>query len=224
MSKTIVILGLGSLAAVTAIVTGDELRTPATTFEIDHVDMAVEESEIKTGNTDNQRVTLSSEQAAEASRSNILPAGTRSLMMLQRTMRHGDYVWNDQNIPSGPIHIWVDLRRQMISVFRGGHEIGTAVVVYGGTEGETPVGLFEVLSKHRHYRSRRYQADMPYSLFITNDGVALHGSVMEPRHATHGCIGLPEEFSRLLFEAVEVGAAVEVVHSDPSDVESLITS
>jgi lipoprotein-anchoring transpeptidase ErfK/SrfK len=65
---------------------------------------------------------------------------------------------------------------------------------------------------------------MPYAMFITEDGIALHSSVLQPRHATHGCVGLPDEFSRRLFEIAEVGTTVEIVHSDTESIERHLTA
>lgn len=164
-------------------------------------------------NKASNREILSSAQQIEASRSGLLPAGTRSLLRTERQMRHGEFQWDEEGAATGPLTIWVDLRTQLISVFRGGHEIGTAVIVYGDDTMETPLGRFPILSKHRDYHSRSYDAPMPFSLFITNTGVALHGSPMSRRRATHGCIGLPDKFAELLFEAAKVGDLVEVVRS-----------
>lgn len=157
---------------------------------------------------------LSPAEQAVARRDGLLPAGTHSLLRTDGTMRHGDYHWNDDGVAAGPLTIWVDLRTQLISVFRGGHEIGTAVIVYGDDTMQSPLGRFPILSKHRDYHSRSYDAPMPYSLFINNSGVALHGSPMSSRRATHGCIGLPDEFARLLFDAAKVGDTVEIIRSD----------
>src|SRR3546814_7006645 len=71
-------------------------------------------------------------------------------------MRHGDYKWNEDGVPPGQLTVWVDLRTQLLSVFRGGHEIGTAVVVYGAETMESPLGRFPILSKQRDYHSRTY--------------------------------------------------------------------
>ncbi|MBS0481108.1 MAG: L,D-transpeptidase family protein [Proteobacteria bacterium] len=137
-------------------------------------------------------------------------------MNLRTPLRHGEYLWSDQGTASGPIHIWVDLTRQMISVFRGGTEIGTAVIVYGAPQMESPTGSYPILSKVSDYHSASYDAPMPYSLFITRTGVALHGSKMASDHATHGCIGLPLPFARALFGAAQQGDLVTIVKSTPS--------
>ena len=157
---------------------------------------------------------LTSAEADAAHRANLLPPGAKSLLKTNKLLKHGEFHWDDKNVSPGKLVIWVDLRRQMISVLRGGHEIGTSVVVYGADGMASPVGRFPIVSKHRYYHSRAYDAPMPYSMFITKTGVALHGSQISSRHATHGCIGLPIEFARLLFAAAKTGDEVDVVNSD----------
>ena len=151
----------------------------------------------------------------------FIPQGTASLLKVPAVMRHGDFVWNEQGIPKGQIEIWVDLRRQMISAFRNGHEIGTAVIVYGAEDRTSPEGRFPILNKQRHYHSRTYDAPMPASLFITNDGVARLGSPMSSRRASHGCIGLPVAFAEKLFDASSVGDIVEITRSQKDGREPL---
>lgn len=167
------------------------------------------------------RTLLTTAEAEAAERAGLLPASTKSLLDTEDRLRHGDYDWDDKNVPAGKLKIWIDLRRQMISVFRGGHEIGTSVIVYGADGMRSPVGRFQILKKAADYHSRAYDAPMPFSMFITNTGVALHGSPMSSRHATHGCIGLPTDFAKLLFEAARLGDDVEVVTSDPGVVRAI---
>ena len=151
----------------------------------------------------------------------LVPPRTKSLLKVPAIMRHGDFVWNEQGVSKGQIKIWVDLRRQMISAFRNGHEIGSAVIVYGAQDHTSPEGRFRILNKQRYYHSRTYDAPMPASLFITNDGVALHGSPMSSRRASHGCIGLPVAFAEQLFDASEVGDVVEITRSQQDAREPL---
>lgn len=146
----------------------------------------------------------------------LLPPGTKSVLKVPARLEHGDFLWNEAGVPAGKMMIWVDLRRQMVSAFRNGHEIGTAVIVYGANDMPSPQGVFRILRKSRDYHSRTYDAPMPHSLFITNDGVALHGSPMSKRRASHGCIGLPTEFARKLFETASVGDIVEITRSNPA--------
>ena len=159
------------------------------------------------------RVQLDTAEAEAAAAAHLLPNNVKSLLS-QGAMQHGEYAWNDDGVPQGKTTVWVDVRRQTVSVFRAGHEIGTAVILYGKPGKDTPLGTFPVLRKVADYHSRTYDAPMPHSLFITNDGVALHGSNVSSGRATHGCIGLPPTFAELLFAEAKIGTRVTVVHSD----------
>ena len=46
---------------------------------------------------------------------------------------------------------------------------------------------------------------------LTNDGVAIHGSSVREGWATHGCIGVPLDFARLLFAAATKGTEVVIL-------------
>lgn len=134
-----------------------------------------------------------------------------SVLNVSQTMHFGDFVWNDDGVAAGPAWVRIDLARQMISVFRGGDEIGTAVILYGTDGMPTPTGRFTIRSKDAAYHSRAYDAPMPYALFLTSDGVAIHASNVRRGFATHGCIGVPEGFARRLFAEVRPGDTVWVL-------------
>lgn len=145
----------------------------------------------------------------------ILPNGqreiVRSVLNINRPMRFGGFVWDEDRIPPGSIWVRIDLARQLLSVFRGGHEIGTAVILFGTDGKPTPTGNFTVLQKDAHHISSSYDAPMPYMLRLTNDGVAIHGSNVRQGWATHGCIGVPLEFARLLFGVARKGDRVVIL-------------
>ena len=128
-------------------------------------------------------------------------------------MRFGDFAWDDRGVPAGPTWMRVDLKAQLISVFRGPHEIGTAVIVYGGDNKETPAGKLHILAKAKTHRSSLYEAEMPYTLRLTDDGVSIHGSTVRWGAATHGCVGVPLAFAEKLFVATKVGDEVDIVAS-----------
>jgi lipoprotein-anchoring transpeptidase ErfK/SrfK len=135
----------------------------------------------------------------------------RSLLNVPRRMTYGEYAWDTNGIPAGPLWLLVDLERQTMSVFRGQHEIGTTVLLYGMDGKPTPVGHHRIQAKQADYWSRTYDAAMPYALRLTDDGVAIHGSEVEPGAATHGCLGVPVDFARKLFEMAKVGDEVVVI-------------
>lgn len=144
-----------------------------------------------------------------------LPGGrhetVRSLLNITEPMQFGDFVWNEDHIPNGPVWLRVDLSSQLLSVFRAGHEIGSAVILYGSDGTATPTGSFTILEKAAHYYSHSYHAPMPYMLRLTRDGVAIHGSNVREGWATHGCIGVPLDFARRLFEEAAKGDMVTIL-------------
>lgn len=141
----------------------------------------------------------------------LKPGQVRSMLNIPGQLGFGEFRWNEAGVPAGRILIRVDRKAQILSVFRGGHEIGTAVVLYGAPSKPTPSGTYPVLGKTRFHRSRAYDADMPFSIWVTHDGVALHASRVREGSATHGCIGLPEDFARKLFDIVRKGDPVVIV-------------
>lgn len=157
------------------------------------------------------RQSLSKAQQAEAIARGTLDRPVQSLLDVRAPLHFGEYEWNDRAIPAGPTWVRIDVGSQIISVFRAGHEIGTAVIVYGGDNKETPSGKFHILAKDRDHRSSIYDAAMPYTLQLTGDGVAIHGSTVRSGAATHGCIGVPLEFAKRLFDQAKVGDEVVIL-------------
>ena len=131
-------------------------------------------------------------------------------------MRYGQYIWDEAGIPDGETWIRVDLGSQIISIFRAGHEIGTAPLIYGADSKPTPLGTFPILEKDADHVSNLYDAPMPYTLRLTRDGISIHGSDVRSGAATHGCLGVPILFARKLFEHVRVGDEVVVVRETRS--------
>lgn len=145
----------------------------------------------------------------------VLPNGEartiRSVLNVRRMMRFGDYLWDEAGVPAGPTWVRVDLSRQTLSVFRAGHEIGSTVIIFGTDGKPTPVGIFPILAMSRVHASSLYDAEMPYMLRLTGDGVAIHASHILVGSATHGCIGVPPAFAALLFDHVHVGDTVAIL-------------
>jgi lipoprotein-anchoring transpeptidase ErfK/SrfK len=132
----------------------------------------------------------------------------KRILDIDGPLNHGDYVWDDKDVPAGPIVITIDLAAQTLSVFRAGYEIGTAVILYGAGDKPTPLGVFSITEKDAHHVSNLYDAPMPYMMRLTNDGVTIHGSDVEWGAATHGCIGVPTKFAALLFAQATLGDSV----------------
>jgi lipoprotein-anchoring transpeptidase ErfK/SrfK len=135
-----------------------------------------------------------------------------SILRPDQRLEHGDYVWEAEGVPSGPLTIVVGLKAQILYAYRGGVEIGRAAILYGADDKPTPTGTFNILEKKRHHVSNLYGAPMPYMMRLTWDGVAIHGSEVEWGSATHGCVGLPAEFAALLFAEAKKGDPVLVTN------------
>jgi lipoprotein-anchoring transpeptidase ErfK/SrfK len=140
----------------------------------------------------------------------------KTVLNVPGKMTYGDFRWDDKGVPAGPTWIRVDLKSQILSVFRAGHEIGTAVILYGADGMPTPTGKFPILTKLKDHRSITYDAAMPYTLRLTNDGVSIHGSNVRWGYATHGCVGVPAAFAAKLYAAVSVGDEVLIVDGGAS--------
>lgn len=133
-----------------------------------------------------------------------------SVLNIRSPLRYGEYRWDEQGVSAGHIWVRVDLREQLMSVFRSGHEIGTTVILYGADRKPTPLGTFPILARFKDHRSGPYDAPMPYTLRLTVDGVSIHGSNVRWGAATHGCVGVPLEFAKRLFEQARVGDPVTI--------------
>lgn len=134
-----------------------------------------------------------------------------SLLNVRQQMRYGDYVWDEAGVARGTVWVRIDLARQLLSVFRNGEEIGSAIVLYGTDGKPTPAGVFPVMQKARDHRSSLYDAEMPFMLRLTGDGVAIHASDVRRGRATHGCIGVPPAFAEKLFGVVARGDTVVIL-------------
>src|SRR5574338_144310 len=116
------------------------------------------------------RVAVTPAQLREAMAEGLLDRPVKTMLDVRSPLTYGDFRWDDKGVPAGPTWVRVDLKSQLLSVFRSGHEIGTAVILYGADSKETPVGHFPILAKLRDHRSATYDgAPMPYSLRLTSD-------------------------------------------------------
>jgi hypothetical protein len=133
-------------------------------------------------------------------------------------LKPGQWVWKPEIARAGPILVYVDLSRQLATVYRNGVRIGVSTISSGRAGYETPTGVFTILEKNKEHISRKYNdAPMPYQERLTWGGVALHAGGLPGYPESHGCVHLPLAFSKILFDAMPMGGTVVIAggHEDP---------
>ncbi|MEE4153509.1 MAG: L,D-transpeptidase family protein [Erythrobacter sp.] len=174
-----------------------------------------------------QDVPASSPAPAAARIANADPFRVNSILEIPPgPFRYGDWYWDESGAPAkGKLVVTVDLEARVVSVFRDGHEIGTAVALLGTTKHPTPLGSFPILTKEKDNISEKYNnTPMPWTLRLTWDGIAIHGSPVINGFASHGCIGVPDEFAEQLFAAAKRGDRVIISRGRMIDVGDKIVS
>lgn len=145
------------------------------------------------------------------------PYVIRSVLPIDGPMKIGESHWDESAGPAqGTLVVTVDLAAQVLSVFRDGHEIGAAAILYGADAKPTPLGIYPITQKDADHHSNIYGgAPMPFMLRLTNDGVAIHASAnVSDGYMTHGCIGIPLDFARRLFGVAKLGDRVIVTRGE----------
>ena len=135
----------------------------------------------------------------------------KRILPISGPIRYGEWHWDEQGVPAGPLVMTVDLEARVLSVFRGGYEIGATAVLLGTQEKPTPLGVFPITMKDADHTSSTYDnAPMPFTLRLTEDGVSIHGTKVEKGYASHGCVGVPDDFARKLFAVARLGDKVYI--------------
>ena len=157
-------------------------------------------------------------QLAQAEAAKPAPAAPKDekfvikrILPIAGPIKYGEWHWDETDVPPGPLVITVDLDARVLSVFRGGYEIGATAVLLGFGETPTPLGVFPVKWKDADHHSSTYDnASMPFTMNLTTDGVAIHGTTVEKGYASHGCVGVPNDFARKMFAITPVGTKVYI--------------
>src|SRR6266513_91450 len=135
-------------------------------------------------------------------------------------LKRGQYVWEPERAPEGPLLIVASITEQVAYVYRNGICIARSSVSTGRPGHRTPTGVFTILEKEVHHTSSIYKgAEMPYMERVTWGGIALHAGDLPGYPDSHGCVRLPLEFSKLLFGVTMKGATVIIAdaHSAPAE-------
>jgi hypothetical protein len=127
------------------------------------------------------------------------------------TLKPGQYWWDAQLSPAGPVVVLVSIPEQTMNVYRNGILIGRSTVSTGSKGHSTPGGVFTILEKKQEHYSKKYDnAPMPNMQRLTWTGIAMHSGNLPGYPASHGCVRLPYDFSQLLFVTTSRGGTVVI--------------
>lgn len=101
---------------------------------------------------------------------------------------------------------------QRMYVFKDGAPWGTSPVSTGRRGHVTPAGVFPILQKKTFHRSNIYSnAPMPFMQRLTWSGIAIHAGYLPGYPASHGCVRLPRDFARSLYNLTRASGTTVVI-------------
>jgi len=121
--------------------------------------------------------------------------------------------------------ITINLSKQQLTASENGKVVLRTAISTGRYGKRTPVGSFSVLRKDRKHKSSLYPkrangksggANMPYTLKVTNGGVAIHEGYTPKTKSgktypdSHGCIRVPRGTAKKLFEWAKIGTPITI--------------
>lgn len=129
----------------------------------------------------------------------------------------------DDAAPNKEIRVYIE--RQVLIATENGEEVYNFDIVTGRDGKETTAGTYQIFRKHEKYTSKTYGSEMPYTMFFTADGKAIHGTQMATLRSylhtyltesvgSHGCIGLTDDNAMALFEWAPKGTPVIVISEE----------
>ena len=112
-------------------------------------------------------------------------------------------------------NIIISIADQRLYVYHDQQLVAWSSVSSGKPGHETPIGDFTVSEKDLNHQSNLYEdAPMPYFMRLTDGGVGMHAGFLPGYAASHGCIRLPSEMARELYQRVNSGTPVQIT-DDP---------
>jgi len=118
--------------------------------------------------------------------------------------------------------IRVFIEEQVLVALENDEEVYSFDIVTGRDGKETTAGKYKIFRKHEKYTSKTYGSEMPYTMFFTEDGKAIHGTQMATLRSylhsylsdsvgSQGCVGLTDDNAKALFDWALVGTPVIVI-------------
>lgn len=131
--------------------------------------------------------------------------------------------WGGEAIKKKEIRVFIE--QQVLVALENGEEIYSFDIVTGRDKKETTIGTYKIFRKHEKYTSKTYGSEMPYTMFFTKDGKAIHGTTMATLRSylhsyltesvgSQGCVGLTDDNAKALFDWAPVGTPVIVISEE----------
>ncbi len=128
------------------------------------------------------------------------------------------YVQSGYLLPTSAKFILVDISDQWLYAYQDEQLVFTAPVSTGMDGFNTPIGIFSIFWKYpvqTMYSATYVVPDVPHVMYITQSGVALHGTYWHSQFGTgarlsHGCINLPLDAAEWLYNWAPLGMPVQV--------------
>jgi hypothetical protein len=122
--------------------------------------------------------------------------------------------------PTGAVKIHISTGAQRVYVTQGDEVLLATPCSVGTTATPTPKGEFRIQSKTRHRRRASSPGagyPMTYWMSFYSPAYGMHWGFVKPYPCTHGCVRLPLNSARKIFDMVKVGTPISVSSSKPWD-------
>ena len=104
-----------------------------------------------------------------------------------------------------PRKVVVDLSSQRVTLYENGVATYSTRCSTGKSGHRTPVGEYVISDRHRHHTSSIYGTSMPYFQRFSFSAFGLHQGYVPNYPASAGCIRLPHQSARHLWDKLNVG-------------------
>jgi hypothetical protein len=108
------------------------------------------------------------------------------------------------------LRIEISLATQRAALIRGGVPVFTTNISSGKPGHSTPAGQFVITDKKSSHISSIYKVKMPFFMRLNCRDFGLHQGVVPNYPASHGCIRVPMDAARKLFQDVPIGTMVSI--------------
>lgn len=122
--------------------------------------------------------------------------------------------------PTGPVKIHISTTAQRLYVTQGSEVLLATPCSVGTSASPTPKGEFRIDSKSRNRRRASSPGagyPMTYWMSFHSPAYGMHWGFVKPYPCTHGCVRMPLNSARKVFDMAKVGTPVSVSSSKPWD-------